>query len=335
MRGTSKLLAYAQLFRLPNVFTAIADIAAGYLFVRAQTHEPWQPWPNFALLVAASSLLYIAGMVLNDLFDLQQDRLERPSRPLPSGRIARGVASRLGWGMLLLGVALAWSAGYMRFAAADGSIALPWRAGVVATLLAAMIVAYDRWLKRTPLGPLAMGGCRFLNMLLGMSTASMLWCGGPAWALHYEAGQLLIAGGLGVYVAGITWFARTEAHQSKRLHLVAAVVVMVAGVAMIAGYAWLPEAKRHFPQGAGRAMGNMGVMWPLLIMLISLTIVRRSLMAAQRPIPARVQGAVKQAILSIILLDAAIAMLVGPLYSIAVLALLLPTLLLGRWVYST
>jgi 4-hydroxybenzoate polyprenyltransferase len=180
-----------------------------------------------------------------------------------------------------------------------------------------------------------MGGCRFLNLLLGMSTASVLWCGGPAWALYYEPGQLLIASGLGVYVAGVTWFARTEAHESKSLHLAAAVGVMVAGVAMIAGYAWLPESVKHFPAGGGRALGQMATMWPLLIMLISVTIVRRSLMAVQNPTPQRVQQAVKLAIMSIILIDAAIALLVGPMYAIAVLALLAPALLLGRWVYST
>jgi hypothetical protein len=39
------------------------------------------------LLVAAASLcFYGAGLLLNDLVDLSEDRLERPSRPLPSGQ---------------------------------------------------------------------------------------------------------------------------------------------------------------------------------------------------------------------------------------------------------
>src|SRR5690606_1666654 len=64
-RQSSTLLAYAQLCRLPNVFTAIADIAAGYLFVHV--YEKLQPWHIFGLLMGASSLLYMAGMVLNDV----------------------------------------------------------------------------------------------------------------------------------------------------------------------------------------------------------------------------------------------------------------------------
>jgi 4-hydroxybenzoate polyprenyltransferase len=326
-----KLLAYAQLFRLPNVFTAIADIVAGYLFVHVG--EGLAPWWIFAVLVAASSCLYIAGMVLNDVFDVEQDTRERASRPIPSGRISIGSATRIGWALLAVGVVLGAVAGFLP--TGDGSpVALPFRSGVIATLLAIMVVAYDRVLKRTPLGPIAMGSCRFFNLLLGMSTASMVWCGGPAWALHYEPGQLLIAGGLGVYVAGVTWFARTEARESNSLVLVGAIGVMMIGVGMIAGYAWMPRAE-HFPTSGSRALGQMATMWPMLIGLISVTIVRRAMMAVQRPTPQRVQQTVKMAILSIILFDAAIALLAGPMYAIGTLVLLAPTLLLGRWVYST
>lgn len=327
----NKLLAYAQLFRLPNLFTALADIAAGYLFVRGFDVQ-FQFLP-FVCLLLASGLLYTAGMVLNDVFDYEQDLRERRERPLPSGRISRSGAARLGWAMLALGVALGWLAGLFLFK--NEAIALPYRSGVVATLLVAMIVAYNSLLKRTPLGPLAMGSCRFLNLLLGMSTASAYWTSGSAWTFYYSAGQLLLAGGLGVYVAGVTWFARTEADESKSLHLVGALCVLVAGLALIAGYAWMPGNEAHFRPNGPVALAQMRTMWPVLIMLIGVTIIRRAMLAVQRPIPSRVQATVKLAITSIILLDAAIAMLVGPMYAIGVLALLAPTVVLGYWVYST
>jgi len=79
----AKLLAYLRLFRLPNVFTAMADVAMGFLFVR----QSLEPISMFACLLVASSLLYTAGMVLNDVFDYEVDRQERPQRPLPSGQI--------------------------------------------------------------------------------------------------------------------------------------------------------------------------------------------------------------------------------------------------------
>src|SRR6266852_4753634 len=84
--------AYAQLVRLPNVFTAMADIVLGWLGARA-TGTPDTRWPGFALLLAASACLYSGGMVWNDFFDVEQDRRERPYRPLPSGRITRRAAA--------------------------------------------------------------------------------------------------------------------------------------------------------------------------------------------------------------------------------------------------
>jgi hypothetical protein len=51
---------------------------------------------------------------------------------------------------------------------------------------------------------------------------------------------------------------------------------------------------------------------------------------------ANVQTAVKHAILTLIVLDAAVILAVaGPLFALPVLALLVPSLLLGKWVYST
>ncbi|MCO6457924.1 MAG: UbiA family prenyltransferase, partial [Pirellulaceae bacterium] len=96
----ARVLDYLRLLRIPNVFTAVADVTMGFLVV----HGGLQPWPAFACLVAASCLLYLAGMVLNDVFDIEVDRRERPERPLPSGRIPLGRARWLGLGMLGGGV---------------------------------------------------------------------------------------------------------------------------------------------------------------------------------------------------------------------------------------
>ena len=105
-----RFASYLALMRLPNVFTAMADVAMGFLFVQA-TGSKWTPTPwdfaTLATLIAASSLLYIAGMVLNDVFDVEIDRQERPERPIPSGRVSFDAARRLGWRLLFLGVALA------------------------------------------------------------------------------------------------------------------------------------------------------------------------------------------------------------------------------------
>ena len=92
--NSSPLLAWMQLVRLPTVFTALADILLGtQLVVPAEaTTSP----RALGLLLVASAGLYLAGMVFNDVFDRHRDAVERPGRPLPSGRITLSSAVTLG-----------------------------------------------------------------------------------------------------------------------------------------------------------------------------------------------------------------------------------------------
>ena len=158
---SSRWLAYLQLFRAPNVFTAVADVTMGCLFVR-QALQPWEAW---LALVCASALLYSAGMVLNDVYDADIDARERPGRPLPSGRISARWARRLGFRLLAGGVLLGICGGYL----GGGGIASAGRSGLVAGVLAACVWLYDARLKSTLAGPLVLGACRALNVLVGMS----------------------------------------------------------------------------------------------------------------------------------------------------------------------
>src|ERR671918_1414576 len=96
----------------------------GYLV----THGNLRPPLQFALLVVASCLLYLSGMVLNDVFDAEVDAREQPTRPIPSGRITLRAATAVGWAMLASGVLIAW---FASLATSD------WRPGSVATILAA------------------------------------------------------------------------------------------------------------------------------------------------------------------------------------------------------
>src|SRR5262245_5056778 len=103
-----QLLVYAQLVRLPNTFTAMADILLGALATGLLAER----WQTFVCLLAASTLLYWSGMIWNDYFDLDQDRKERPSRPLACARISLRTAVLLGSGFMLGGVLLAALADY-------------------------------------------------------------------------------------------------------------------------------------------------------------------------------------------------------------------------------
>lgn len=311
-------VAYLRLVRLPNVFTALADVTMGYLFM----HHRLTPVANFLWLALASCSLYMAGMVLNDVWDLDRDRVERPERPLPSGAIALVAASRLGFGLLIAGIVFGTLAGF------TGTVTgvLRWRSGLVALLLAAVVLAYDTGLKRTVLGPVAMGLCRALNVLLGMSFAA---AARSDVVFGFDTASLMVATAIGIYVAGITWFARTEAGVSSRWQLGAATVVMAMGIAVLA------ILHRMTPQLAFRSNINEET-WLLLLFVIGFTVIRRCSRAVGEASPERVQAAVTSAIWSLIVLDAALSLLVSPpLWAIGILVLLVPTICLGQWIRAT
>ncbi len=304
----SSARAYLQLFRIPNVFTAVADVVAGFLFVRIPSGG--EDAALAGLLIAASASLYLAGMVFNDLFDRDVDARERPQRPIPSGAVSVRSASRLAWGLWTGGLVLASAAAV----ASHSPVPL-----LVAGGLAVTILLYDGLLKATVFGPTAMGLCRGLNVLLGMSGFVQEW----------RPAAFLTAGAIGVYIMGVTWFARSEADRPRRIHLAAGLVILLGGVAML------------FPLPALRAAAGATVevspdRWRLFLLLFAAVVASRCTAALWRPTPAQTQTAVKVAILSLIFLDAGICFLVaGPIPAVAVLALLIPANLLGRFVYST
>jgi UbiA prenyltransferase family len=314
-------LDFAKLTRLPNVFTAMADICLVWLAVDAGMERA----SCFLLLLLSSASLYLAGMVWNDYFDVQQDRKERPFRPLASGRVQLSTAFWLGSFLLILGVTLAWLADMVR---GDGA----WRSSVVAGLLVLAILAYDGWLKRTLAGPIAMGACRFLNIMLGLSLVSGAF---PSWGW-------MLAFVVGVYITGVTWFAWTEATLSSTQQLMAAGALMLAGVLLSLA---LPAMKRNVDFSAAASLpvmiGEIAVpqvgrlLFPYLLVVFIFVVSRPVLRAIANPIPERVQAAVKRTILGLVFLDAILATaLAGPV-GLTILLLLLPARFLGRWVYST
>ncbi len=316
-----KLLAFLQLCRFAAVFTAMADIFLGYLL----THEGFESDGDFGLLVGASSCLYLAGMVFNDVFDREDDALERPKRPLPSGRASVREAVSLGTCLVATGLALAGVVGV--------------QSAIVASLLTGCIFLYDGVLKSTPIGPLVMGGCRFLNVMLGASTASFVTGESAVWSMP----QLAVALGLGIYIIGVTWFSRHEAGESQRWQLAGALMTVNLGLVILIGFVvhW-PEVllSREAVEGGLQWATNMAQRsWNTALALgfIGIIINRRLLAAVIDPSPAKVQASIRTMLLSIIILDASLVFFVQEdrLYAIAVALLLLPATFLSRMLAIT
>ncbi|MFF4347175.1 UbiA family prenyltransferase [Streptomyces sp. NPDC001530] len=146
-RARANAWAWAELLRLPALFTVPGDALAGAAAVGTR--------PNCRTLLAIGSslCLYEAGMALNDWADRAEDAVERPHRPLPSGRIHPAAALAAAGALTAAGLALAARAGRPSLA--------------IAAPLAATVWAYDLTLKRTPAGPAAMATARGLDVLLG------------------------------------------------------------------------------------------------------------------------------------------------------------------------
>jgi 4-hydroxybenzoate polyprenyltransferase len=311
------VIAWLKLLRLPNVFTAVADVMMGFLV----THGDLQPAWQFALLVAASCLLYLSGMVLNDVFDAEVDAHEQPHRPIPSGQIPLAAARAGGWTLLVAGVT---AAGVLSYSAGDA------RPGIVALMLASCVLLYNRILKRTAIAPLAMGACRMLNVLLGMSLAFLTMPtanGDILMSRPWFAGEWLIAAGIGTYIVGVTLFARTDARVSARTTLIAGLIILLAGMGLLA---MTPVVA----QQPSLAVGLNG--WYLLWALLALVTGRRCVLAIVEPTATRVQAAVRHCVHSLIVLDAAVCLgYVSPFWGLAVLALIFPTVALTTWLQAT
>ncbi len=178
---------WAQLLRLPNLFTVPGDVLAGALLAAAASHLAIDH--RLILAILASFALYACGLILNDLADFKVDQGERPQRPLPAGRvpIPGAIAAAILSGVFGLG--LAWFCGLRTLA--------------VAAPLLALIVVYNFAAKKNRLaGALAMGGCRALNLGLGASLFAV-----SASTVYTVLPAALIVGG---YIAAVTYIAAVE-----------------------------------------------------------------------------------------------------------------------------
>jgi 4-hydroxybenzoate polyprenyltransferase len=305
-----QLLPYAQLVRLPNTFTAMADIFLGALATGLLLERPGK----FICLLLASTLLYWSGMIWNDYFDLDQDRKERPGRPIASGRVSLQSAACLGIAFMAIGVVLAGLADWL---SADKLADIRFRSLPIAIALVISIFLYDGVLKATFAGPIFMGLCRSLNILLGLS---ILGAWPPFWGW-------LIAIIIGIYIGGVTWFARTEARTSSQPMLIGAAIAMLVSLLLALT---VPALALEPP-----CDGQPSLLFPYLLALFGGYLGIAVIAAIRRPDPGRVQPVIKRAVMGLVVLDALLASAFVGSFGLLLIVLLIPGLFLGRWLYST
>jgi 4-hydroxybenzoate polyprenyltransferase len=189
-------LLLARFSNLPTVWTNVlaGTIVAGAAFVRA----------DVAWMCLAVSLLYTAGMFLNDAFDRDVDARVRPDRPIPAGDVTARETFAAGWGLL--------AAGALVLAARSNAVAILW-----GLLLAGAIVYYDYRHKQNAFGPAVMGVCRGLVYFVAAAAAS---------AVTHRVAIAALA--LTAYVIALTWVAKRAGPRAGWL-----VPVLIAGISIV------------------------------------------------------------------------------------------------------
>jgi len=212
------LKPWLVLTRCSNLPTVWSNVISGWLLGMAaviQTPTVIIPsalsGPLFILLLGIS-LLYVAGMILNDVFDYEWDCKNRPERPLPSGLISRSKAKWVGTIILLLGLTLsAFSAG--RFF--NPSIF------VTTSLLVVFILWYDFAHKGNPLAPVVMGACRALLPIIGFMVATID-------GIYVQPNIVYVyAVVLGIYTYALTWVAKYELTPAKNSYWIERLLFLI------------------------------------------------------------------------------------------------------------
>jgi len=264
--------AYAQLARPANLPTAAADILAGAAIAGIFTMDNQGQIGelqigSLLLLVASSVFLYAAGVILNDVFDFKLDQVERPERPIPSGRVSLRSAATYGIILLLIGILFAFLVNNL--------------SGILAFFLALSILLYDTVAKPHGFfGPLNMGVCRGLNLLLGISILNVL----PNWWF-----ALIPV----IYIASITLISRGEVHGNNKKHIVFSGILYAIVIFLVLGFMLV----------GGRTLGPA---LPFLT-IFAVAVYGPLFKAYRNNSPGNIKKAVVAGVLSLILLDTALA----------------------------
>jgi len=276
--------------RPANIVTAWADIlvgfaASGAIFLSNLQGQGVLGLIPLAWLLVATTGLYGGGVVFNDVFDAALDAQERPERSIPSRRASRQGAILLGSLLLVMGVLAAAQVGGF--------------SAILATAIALAALLYDAIAKHHAFfGPLNMGLCRGGNWLLGVSAVPAFV--GERWYL-----ALIPVG----YIAAITAISQGEVRGGSRTTGIIALFLLGTVLASTVALGGLPDY---------RAL----VALPFAVFL-AIRVLPTFVRAAREPNPEPIQAAVKAGVVSLIVLDAAIAAgFAGWVYGLLLLLLL-------------
>src|SRR5690606_34609225 len=286
-----KIQALLLLSRPANVVTSAADVLAGIALSGILMQWTFEGllskgyFLDMVLLTFSTICLYAGGIVFNDVFDYELDKVERPERVIPRGVISLKQAAQFASVLLAAGILLA--------------LAANTTAGWMAVCIAIAALVYNKWAKHHSFfGPPTMGLCRGLNLLLGLSVLPVM-----VPELWYVALVPII------YISAITMISRGEVHGSGKAPLWAAALLYLLVIGLILAFAW------------SRNMVRFAAPFLVAFAWMSFKPLQR---AIQTPTGAAIGKSVKAGVTALILRDAAWAASAGAWKLAVIICLMLP-----------
>ena len=275
---------FFRLMRPANIVTSVADVLAGIAISGYFLTFETDYFPVLMLCIATIGL-YGGGIVFNDVFDADLDKIERPERAIPSGAVKLNEAILLGAFLLLSGIAAAFTIAAL--------------SGIIAILIAFFALLYNKYSKHHSfLGPLNMGLCRGLNLLLGVSIIAVSL---NEW---YFLGIVPL-----IYIFSITMISQGEVHGLNRNKLYAGAFL----------YLLVIGSMLYLSFNKGQVIIALFFIIPFAWMIF-----RPLFIAIKEPLGKNIGKAVKAGVISLILMDAAWSAVFGSPVAAICIALLLP-----------
>jgi hypothetical protein len=297
------LRQYLTLFRLPNVFTAPSNILAGYYAVVEPANASGL---HLGILMICSILLYLSGIVLNDYFDIEVDRRERPLRPLPAGTVSKRK-------VLLMGILFIIAANFISLLVSTSTF-------IIAAILSGTIVSYDYRMKYSVYGPGMMGAARALNVILGSSPIYLT----TVLNVNNAARIAVVTVSLFLFVFAMSRLSRKEIDETDKVRTAKESFFMIFAVLSIIILSVL----------VGVFLKDLFANLALFAIIMIITF--KPLLQRQPLSSKDIQRTIKTMVLSIIVLDSAfVSGSAGTAYGLVTLMLIMPAIILSRKFYVT
>lgn len=297
------LRQYLTLFRLPNVFTAPSNILAGYYAVVEPANANGL---HLGILIICSILLYLSGIVLNDYFDIEVDRRERPLRPLPAGTVSKRK-------VLLIGIVFIIAANFISLLVSTSTF-------IIAAILSGTIVSYDYRMKYSVYGPGMMGAARALNVILGSSPIFLT----TVLNINNSARIAVVTVSLFLFVFAISRLSRKEIDETDKVRTAKGSFLMIFAVLAIIIVSGL----------VGVFLKDLFANLALFAIIMIITF--KPLLQRQPLSSKDIQRTIKTMVLSIIVLDSAfVSGSAGTAYGLVTVMLIMPAIILSRKFYVT